>query len=64
VAMEALAVRFEPAEVNHIGFRLYERFRPEVPAGNKGWSAKAVLEIEKILTAAYAQISSWMIRRS
>jgi hypothetical protein len=30
---------------------LYERFRPEVPPGNEGRGAKAVLEIEKILTA-------------
>jgi hypothetical protein len=50
-AMEAVAARYEPAELNRIGFRLYERFRPEVPAGNEGWGAKAVLEIQKILTA-------------
>jgi hypothetical protein len=49
--MEELAARHDPAELNRIGFRLYERFRPEVPPGNEGWGAKAVLEIEKILTA-------------
>jgi hypothetical protein len=49
--MEMLAARQDPAELNRIGFRLYERFRPEVPPGNDGWGAKAVLEIEKILTA-------------
>lgn len=27
-AMEALAARFEPQELNRIGFRLYEHFRP------------------------------------
>jgi hypothetical protein len=52
VAMETLASRYEPAEVNRIGFRLYEKFKPEVPAGNEGWGTKAVLEIEKILAAA------------
>ena len=51
-AMKALAARYQPAEPNRIGFRLYERFRPEVPPGNEGWGAKAVLEIEKILSAA------------
>jgi hypothetical protein len=51
-AMEELAARYEPAELNRIGFRLYERFRPEVPAGNEGLGAKAVLEIERIRTAA------------
>jgi hypothetical protein len=51
-AMEELAARYEPGEVNRIGFRLYEKFRPDVPPGNEGWGAKAVLEIEKILAAA------------
>jgi hypothetical protein len=50
-AMAMLAARYEPAELNRIGFRLYERFRPDVPPGNAGWAAKAVLEIDKILAA-------------
>jgi hypothetical protein len=36
-AMEELAGRFEPVELNRIGFRLYERFRPEIPLGHPGW---------------------------
>ena len=51
-AMEELADRYEPAELNRIGFRLYETFRPDVPPGNEGWGAKAVLEIEKIRRVA------------
>jgi hypothetical protein len=50
-AMEELTARYEPAELNRIGFRLYEKFRPEIPLGNKGWGAKAALEVEKIQTA-------------
>nr|WP_294516063.1 hypothetical protein [uncultured Rhodopila sp.] len=50
-AMALLAARYEPAELNRIGFRLYERFRPDVPPGTAGWAAKAVLEVEKILAA-------------
>jgi hypothetical protein len=50
-AMEELANRHEPRELNRIGFRLYERFRPEVPPGAEGWGSKAVLQIEKILAA-------------
>jgi hypothetical protein len=50
-AMEALAGRYEPKELNRIGFRLYEQFRPDVPPGNEGWAAKAVLDVEKILSA-------------
>jgi hypothetical protein len=50
-AMETLAARYEPAEPNRIGFRLYEKFRPDMPPGNEGCGAKAVLEVEKILAA-------------
>jgi hypothetical protein len=50
-AMAELAGRYEPAELNRIGFRLYETFRPDVPPGNEGWGAKAVLEVAKILAA-------------
>jgi hypothetical protein len=50
-AMQDLASRYEPAELNRIGFRLYEKFRPEVPSGNAGWGAKGVLDLEAILAA-------------
>ena len=50
-AMEELAGRYDPAELNRIGFRLYERFRPDVPQGNEGWGTKAVLDVAKILAA-------------
>jgi hypothetical protein len=47
-AMEELASRYEPAELNRIGFRLYEAFRPDIPSGNAGWGARGELEIDKI----------------
>jgi hypothetical protein len=50
-AMEQLAGQHEPAELNRIGFRLYEKFRPDVPPGNEGWAKKAVLDTGKILSA-------------
>jgi hypothetical protein len=50
-AMATLAARYEPAELNRIGFRLYEMFRPEIPPGNAGWGARAALEVGKILSA-------------
>ena len=52
VAMEALAASLPPDELNRVGFRLYERFRPEVPEGVGGWGAKAVLDIRRIERAA------------
>jgi hypothetical protein len=50
-AMDELARRHDPAELNRVGFRLYERFRPEIPPGNEGWGAKAALDVGKILAA-------------
>ena len=51
LAMRRLAERYDPVSLNQIGFRLYEKFRPDVPSGHEGWAAKAVLDIDKILTA-------------
>ena len=50
-AMEELAERYDPVELNRIGFKLYEKFRPEIPPGNAGWGAKAALEVSKIRAA-------------
>jgi hypothetical protein len=50
-AMVALAARHAPQELNRIGFRLYEGFRPEVPEGVPGWGAKGMLRIERIRDA-------------
>ena len=49
--MEALAASLPPEELNRVGFRLYERFRPEVPQGVEGWGAKGELRIERIVLA-------------
>lgn len=40
-AMEDLASRFDPQELNRIGFRLYEQFRPDVPPDARGWGRRA-----------------------
>jgi hypothetical protein len=51
-AMRRLAWSLSPEELNRIGFRLYERFRPEVPPGAQGWRAKGVLDLARIEAAA------------
>jgi hypothetical protein len=51
-AMEDLAAQHEPEDLNRVGFRLYEHFRPEVPADVKGWGAKGELDLKKIRSAA------------
>ena len=50
--MEALAAFLPPEELNRVGFRLYERFRPDVPEGAQGWGAKGELRVERIVGAA------------
>ena len=50
-AMKDLATRYDPQELNRIGFRLYEHFRPEVPHDARGWGAKGVLDLDKIRAA-------------
>jgi hypothetical protein len=50
-AMEGLAARYEPIELNRIGFQLYEQFLPSGPYGREGKRGKTVLQIENILAA-------------
>ena len=42
----------EPGELHRLGFRLYERFRLEVTAGESGWGAKGELDLAKVQAAA------------
>lgn len=52
--MEAAAALLLPEELNRVGFRIYEGFRPEVPLGAEGWGAKGVLQVERVGAAADA----------
>lgn len=44
-AMAKLASAFEPDELAERGFSLYEQFRPQIPEGLSGWSAKGELDL-------------------
>jgi hypothetical protein len=50
-AMETLAASLPPDELNRVGFRMYEQFRPDVPQGAEGWGAKGELRLERIACA-------------
>jgi hypothetical protein len=39
-AMEQLAKSYPPKELAERSYSLYERFRPAIPSGVKGWGAK------------------------
>ena len=47
-AMEALAGSFQPAELAAGAFALYEKFRPSIPDGVRGWGAKGELDLDRI----------------
>jgi len=51
-AMRALARSFGPSELNDRGFGLYERFRPAIPEGVRGWGAKGELDLTVIRSLA------------
>ena len=51
-AMAELAAAYEPEELRRHGFRLYEMFRPAVPAGESGWGAKGELDLDAVRTMA------------
>jgi len=48
LAMEALAGSLTPAQLETRGFSLYEKFRPQIPEGKKGWGAKGELDLDLI----------------
>jgi hypothetical protein len=47
-AMSELAAGFTPGELHRQGFRFYERFRPSVPAGERGWGAMGELDLAAV----------------
>ncbi|MGH9680321.1 MAG: hypothetical protein ACRD4Y_10255 [Candidatus Acidiferrales bacterium] len=47
-AMRDLAKAFRPDELASHAFGLYERFRPAIPEGVRGWGAKGVLDLNRI----------------
>ncbi len=51
-AMIALALAFDPKELAVKAFSLYERFRPAIPSGVRGWGAKGELDVNLIRSLA------------
>jgi hypothetical protein len=46
--METPAKAYPPSGLAVMAFWLYERFRPRIPAGVKGWGAAGTLELQWI----------------
>jgi hypothetical protein len=51
-AMEKLAKAFTPKQLESKAYSLYEKFRPEIPEGTKGWGAKGELDLDYIRSLA------------
>jgi hypothetical protein len=53
-AMLGLAKSLPPSELAEKAYTLYEKFRPEIPPGKKGWGASGKLDIDLIRKMASA----------
>ena len=51
-AMEKLAKAYTPKQLETEAYSLYEKFRPKIPEGTKGWGAKGELDLEYIRSLA------------
>jgi len=51
-AMEKLAKAYTPKQLEKQAYELYEKFRPEIPEGKKGWGAKGELDLDYIRSLA------------
>ena len=47
-AMQELANSLEPGALAECAYSMYERFRPEIPKGKRGWGAKGELSLDLI----------------
>ena len=53
-AMLELAKALPPPELGEKAYALYEKFRPEIPPGKKGWRASGKLDLDLIHKMASA----------
>jgi hypothetical protein len=51
-AMQDLARSMDQEDLSRRAYSLYEKFRPEVPEGTRGWGAAGELDVEKIRALA------------
>lgn len=51
-AMEKLAKAYTPKQLGTKAYDLYEKFRPKIPEGTKGWGAKGELDLDYIRSLA------------
>src|SRR5512139_1137687 len=52
LALQKLAKAYTPKQLESQAYGLYEKFRPEIPEGKKGWGAKGELDLDYIRSLA------------
>ena len=52
VTMEVLAKAYSPEQLEIEAYALYEKFRPKIPEGTKGWGAKGDLDLDYVRSLA------------
>jgi len=50
--MQKLAKAYTPKQLEKEAYGLYEKFRPKIPEGTKGWGAKGELDLDYIASLA------------
>ena len=53
--MLELARSLPPSELAEKAYALYEKFRPEIPPGKRGWGAPGKLDLDRIREMAYSK---------
>ena len=54
-AMKELAKSLTPSELAEKAYTLYEKFRPEIPPGKRGWGASGKLDLDGIRRMAQSE---------
>jgi hypothetical protein len=54
--MRTLASAFAPDDLAGAAYSLYERFRPSIPPGKRGWGAKGTLDLKLIRSLAAGSV--------
>ncbi len=52
LALEQLARHYSPQQLETRAYDLYEKFRPEIAEGKKGWGAKGELDLDYVRSLA------------
>jgi len=63
-AMETVARSFEPEALAAQAFGLYEKFRPQIPEGTRGWGAAGELDLGLVQRLAKPQPKVIKVRKS